>query len=150
MTAIAFRSGQMAADTRTTHNYVKANEVKIIHRDGYLIGVSGESCPSNADLVRWFFNAIDKHQRPEFKDYKFTLLVATPKGRITTIDNSGRFYPIVHQRFWAVGAGSEVCMGAMEMGATAEQAVRAAIKWQKDCGGRVTVRSLKSSKGKHG
>lgn len=143
MTAIAFRAGYMAADTMTAHNYVKVNECKIIKHQGHLIGISGESCPSNADLSRWFFNAIDKHVRPEFKDHKFALLVALPNGRVTTIDHTGRFYPIVHQKFWAVGAGSEVCLGAMERGASAEQAVRAAIKWQRDCGGRVTVRKLK-------
>lgn len=133
----------MAADTRTTHDFIKVNESKIIKRDGHLVGVSGETCPSNADLARWFFAAPVKHFRPEFKDAKFTLLIALPNGRVTTIDNSGRFYPIVHQRFWAIGSGAEACMAAMEVGATAAEAVAAAIKWQRDCGGRVTVRKLK-------
>ena len=143
MTAIAYRAGIMAADTRSVHEYVKVDETKIFRADGHLIGVMGEACPSNAELAKWFLAAPDKSFRPEFKDHKFTLLIVNPKGKSVLLHSSGRFYPIVHQRFWAIGAGAECCMGAMEAGATAEEAVRAAIKWQRDCGGRVTVRKLK-------
>jgi hypothetical protein len=143
VTAIAYRAGTMAADTKTVHEYVKVDETKIFKAGGHLIGVMGEVCPSNADLSRWFLAAPDKHFRPEFKDHRFALLIVNPKGKLSILHHTGRFYPVVHQRFWAIGAGAECCMAAMEAGATAEQAVRAAIKWQKDCGGRVTVRKLK-------
>lgn len=45
--------------------------------------------------------------------------------------------------FWAAGSGDCFARGAMEMGATAEQAVAAAIKWDTGSGGPVTVLSVR-------
>jgi len=48
----------------------------------------------------------------------------------------------VRAPFYALGSGYQVAMGAMEFGATAEEAVRAAIKWDTGSGGDVTVLRL--------
>lgn len=143
MTAIAYRSGVMAGDTLSTFSYISAHETKVIKRDGWLIGVSGESCPSNDDLSDWVFNNIKAKRLPKFDGMEFELLAVRPSGRMYLYYSSGIVYPVPHLKFWAVGSGAEVCMGAMEMGASAEQAVRAAIKWQKACGGRVITKKLK-------
>lgn len=141
MTAVAYRDGVISADTMTTHNYVKAHEPKVIKKEGHLFGVAGEACPSNEDLVSWFLKNKVRESLPEFKNHSFTMMVIYPEGNIKLIDNTGRFYPI-KDKFWAIGSGAEVCFGAMEMGASAQEAVKAAIKWQKDCGGKVITRKL--------
>ena len=41
--------------------------------------------------------------------------------------------------FWADGSGCNYAMGAMQMGATAEQAVAAAMAWDRYTGGRIVT-----------
>lgn len=141
MTAIAYRDGVMAADTQCMLNsHVKQSIPKIIKRQGYLLGGAGD-VPSLDDLMRWYFAAPGKPTRPKFEGFDFTLLVITPRGRIENWDHRGRFEPIRH-KFWAVGSGAECCMAAMDVGASATRAVRAAIKFADHCGGRVTTCKL--------
>ena len=45
-------------------------------------------------------------------------------------------------RFYAIGSGCEFATGAMEMGATAEEAVQVAIKHSTSCGGPINVLRL--------
>jgi hypothetical protein len=142
MTAIAYRSGLLAADTLCGYGTIKAHEPKIIKKDGYLLGIAGNDMPSLEDVVRWFFIDLKAHRRNEFKDADFTALVVTPAGRIQAWHHSGLCQPIT-EKFWAIGSGRAVCMGAMERGATSPQAVAAAIKWADSCGGRVLTRKLK-------
>jgi len=141
MTAIAYKNGRMAADTLCTMSNRKFHAVKIAKHDGHLLGAAGD-LPSIVDLVRWYFLAPGKPTRPKFEGFDFDMMVVTPSGRIHVWDNRGTFEPISH-KFWAVGSGGLACLGAMEHGASADQAVRAAIKWADGCGGRVTVRTLK-------
>lgn len=142
MTAIAYRAGVMAGDTQCGYGSLKAQEIKMVKRDGYLLGICGDDTPALEDVVKWFFAELKAPRRIEFKSASFTALVVTPNGKIQTWHNSGLCQPI-KQKFWAVGSGSLVCMGAMEHGATAQQAVAAAIKWADGCGGRVITRRLK-------
>lgn len=144
MTAIAYRAGIMASDTNIEFGFIKSTETKAIRHNGYLIGVSGSSCPHNDDFIRWFFADLKANRRLEFKGCDFEALVVTPQGKMQLWSHDGLCYPVPPAaKFWAVGSGAETCMGAMEMGATAAQAVAAAIKWAKGCGGRVTTQRLK-------
>lgn len=144
MTAIAYRNGVMAGDTQAGFGHVVASDQKVFKHDGYLVGVSGARCPSNDDISRWLFLDINARRRPEFKGGDFEILVVSPKGKMLLWYSSGLLYPVpASAKFWAIGAGAEVCMGAMEAGASAERAVAAAIKWQRDCGGHVTAKRLR-------
>lgn len=142
MTAIAYRNGVLAGDTLCGYGHVKAFEPKIVKKDGYLLGVAGSDMPSLEDVVKWFFTEVRASRRNEFKNADFTALVVTPAGRIQLWHHSGLCQPI-RNKFWAIGSGGAVCLGAMEQGATSAQAVAAAIKWADACGGRVMTRSLK-------
>lgn len=144
MTAIAYRAGVMACDTRSELGYLKLNENKIIKKDGYLIGVSGEKCPHNSEIIRWFFLDVKAPRRLKLDGSEFTLLVVTPGGKIQIWDQTGIPYPMPpNVKFWSVGSGAEFCMGAMELGASAERAVKAAIKWLPTVGGNVITKRLK-------
>jgi hypothetical protein len=63
-------------------------------------------------------------------------LVVSP-DRVVCFGDSG-CWPI-NSEFYALGSGYQIAMGAMEHGATAPEAVRAAIKWDTISGGDVTV-----------
>jgi hypothetical protein len=140
VTAIAYRDGVMAADTQCTTGHIKWHSPKIAKHKGYLLGAAGNP-PSVTGLIRWYFQALGKPTRPKLEGYEFDLLVVTPKGRIELWDQRGQFEPIRY-RFWAVGCGAECCLAAMDMGASAPRAVRAAIKFADHCGGRVTTCKL--------
>ena len=141
MTAIAYRDGIMASDTMTLYGPAdfKFNMPKVIHKDGYLIGSAGNACPSNDDVVDWFFKA--QYPLPKFEGASFSLLVVTPEKKIELWDSESGTKDPVPGKFFAIGSGASVCMGAMEAGATAEDAVKAAIKWVHGCGGKVVSKS---------
>jgi ATP-dependent protease HslVU (ClpYQ) peptidase subunit len=139
MTVIAYRDGVVAADTMAViDNYVKlSDEIKIAKRNGHLFGMSGDDCPKMEEVVRWFFQ---KNKKP-LRGFKFECMVITPAGIIQQWDQRAR-YETLNLPFYAVGSGKEYAIGAMEVGATAQQAVEAAIKWCPTVGGKVLVRKL--------
>jgi ATP-dependent protease HslVU (ClpYQ) peptidase subunit len=139
MTCVAYRNGIIAADSMSVVEEVKLNnEVKVAKRKGHLFGLSGDAMPPLEEAIDWYF----KKNRGTLKPYKFSLLVVTPEGKVYDIDqNNGQV--AITAPFYAVGSGAIGAMCAMEVGATAEQAVAAAIKWCEGVGGKVVVRKLK-------
>lgn len=138
MTAIAYRDGVIAADTMT----VISTGAKVVDREkvfkykGHLFGVCGDDCPEPEELKEWFDHSTS------LRVFKFVCLMVEPNGSISIFGQDGRLLPI-RQKFFAIGAGAAVCLGAMELGASAAQAVKAAIKWCDQCGGSVVQRRLR-------
>lgn len=139
MTCIAYKDGVIAADSMAVMDeFVKhLDEIKVARRKGHLFGIAGDSMPLFDAAIKWYFT---KERKP-FKGYEFELLVITPQRSIHQYDHKGRRDDI-QGAFYAVGSGREFALGAMECGATAEQAVQAAIKWCPTVGGKVIVRKL--------
>ena len=141
MTCIAYRDGIIAADSMAViDNYVKlSDDIKVAKRKGHLFGMSGNDCPKMEEFTKWFFSE-NKEKHP-MKTFKFEIIVITPAGIIQQWDQRGR-YETLNLPFYSVGSGKEYAIGAMEVGATAEQAVLAAIKWCPTVGGKVITRKL--------
>ena len=59
-----------------------------------------------------------------------------------TIYEDGGWQPVGDAEFYAFGSGDAFAMGAMAMGATAEQAVEVATRFDVYSGGPITVLSL--------
>lgn len=145
MTAIAYRDGIMAADTMSVvDEHVKLlDEQKIGKHKSHLFAISGENCPTLKDFKTWFFPDLGQPRRkPYGGNFKFEAMVVTPEGEIQQWDQRGT-YEVMKLPFYAIGSGKEVCLGALELGATARQAVAAAIRWCPTVGGRVTSKRLK-------
>lgn len=136
MTAIAYRAGVLAADSEVHWNdYVKAYENdKVVKDHGDLMGIAGDVCPSHEEFSQWRFSKRPRKNR--WEGFKFEALVVTADGKVFIYDQLGSKQAL-KEEFFAIGSGAEVCLGAMEMGATAEQAVAAAIKWCPGVGGEV-------------
>jgi hypothetical protein len=138
----------MAADTMCVFGYTKLNQPKIAKKNGYLFGAAGENCPNLSALADWFLTNLaylPKKRLPHYgKDTaaNFTMMVVTPKGKILMIDHDGNLDEI-NYRYWAIGSGDHVALGAMGMGGTAVQAVKLAIVHADGVGGRVTTKTLK-------
>lgn len=142
MTAIAYRNGVMAADTACNIAGILIHVPKVMKVRGHLIGVCGNNTPPDEYLLKWFFATAAGENKTPIPTFEFDAMVVTPKAKIQVWDQRGVYEPI-SAPFFAVGSGSDFCMGAMEMGATAVQAVRAAIKWGPAIRGQVISRRLK-------
>lgn len=138
MTCVAYRDRIIAADSQAIVEDVKmVDDVKVARRKGHLFGICGMALPPLDAAIKWYFSK----KREAFKPYKFTMIVVTPEGKVIDIDHKNAVIE-VDLPFYAVGSGTAYALGAMEMGATAEQAVAAAIKWCPTVGGKVVVRKL--------
>jgi len=139
MTTIAYRDGVLAADTLTTNNggAVGYGGWKIGGKNGVLWSTAGDSA-----WGKIFRDWMSTGQRGDIDkpDEVTAGLVYTPCGLILVYHSSGievrRGLP-----FWADGSGQDYALGAMQVGASPEQAVRAAMVWDLHTGGDVvTVR----------
>lgn len=141
-TCIAYREGVLAADTMVVmDDFIKLdNDIKIAKYKGHLFGISGNHCPTLEDFKKWWFVPTGTRQ-PYKKPFSFRAIVILPSGTIEEWDHLGNGDK-VDAPFWAIGSGREFALGALEFGATAEEAVKAAIKWCPTVGGKVVVRKL--------
>lgn len=139
MTAIAYRAGIMAADTQAEiDDVIKLDqEIKVAKRKGHLFGIAGDDLPKLSEVIKGYFS---KDKKP-MKGFKFDCMVITPSGEIQVWDERMKGEPYKLE-FYALGNAAPAAMVAMEVGATAEQAVKACIKYIPHVGGKVVVRKL--------
>ena len=144
MTVVAFKEGVMACDSQvSTANGMWTTINKIRKVDGWLVGGAGD-----VDLLSWFLRSFD----PEAVTKRLAIstdtrgdglagLVVSPKGTIYYVEERG-IYVKFPAKFLAIGVGETAAMVAMECGASAEEAVRLTIKYDKGCGGKVHTLKL--------
>lgn len=146
MTTIAWDGVSLAADKMSNSQGTISTVTKIWRISNHLIGGSG-NFSSIMSLRNWFSNGCIKDEWPECqkdKDRCSTLLVITPDGKIQLYDHDP--YPCeIEDVFHAIGGGRDFAMGAMEMGASAHQAVMAASRWDTGTGNGVDVLSLRNA-----
>lgn len=139
MTTIAFRDGVLAADTATLNGYtLLTNAVdKIVRHHGCLCGGAGRAVYLG-EFQRWFL-AGEFGSRPE-ADEDDAAIIVRPSGLIHRFEKGG--WIELHPKYYSLGSGRDHAYGAFYMGATAEQAVCAAIAHEPGTGGNVTVLGL--------
>lgn len=157
MTTIAYRDGIMASDSKVTGNEVFVGQAKKITKitveedlpwidrvifrkepkqKTYLVGMCGElaGCLHFMDVL--FFGA------QQSSEISGALLVVDEDGEIMIYEN-GRTNGIrIEGEYAAEGSGFEVALGAMFHGATAVEAVQAAIHHDNTSGGDIQVLSF--------
>jgi|DEB19_MinimDraft_2_1074335.scaffolds.fasta_scaffold70073_1 ATP-dependent HslUV protease subunit HslV len=137
MTTIAYRDGIIAADTLTTSSggILSRASVKIGGRGGVLWCTSGDSAWGKA-FRDWISTGMKGEvERPEEGSGATIFL---PNGDIVVYHING--YELrLGLPFWAEGSGADFAIGAMQVGATAEQAVAAAMAWDHRTGGEIKV-----------
>lgn len=136
MTVIAFRSGVLAADTLAL-NGAKTRQSKLRRlKDGRLVGFAGVFVDA-IEYVKYLDG--ERDDMPEWMDNGgCSALIVTREGVVEHYED-GKGPIIIQEEFAAIGSGAQFAYGAMHMGATAEQAVEAAIKWASGCGGEVEM-----------
>lgn len=139
MTVIAVKDGIMAADTGLWKGAaIYGHQRKIIRlTDGRLFAASGES-GAVQECLRWLNGEADR-PTPETQD-DFGALILAPDG-VWRIDYKYRLFRD-HANFPCCGAHSEMLIGAMAAGASAEEAVCIAIRYGDSAAGDVQVERL--------
>lgn len=124
MTTIAYRAGVIASDSGVWVEGVLVYKTKKLHRlkNGCVVGFAG-AVDDAMTLIRW----LDGSEEEKIKFDDVTLLVVAPSGRILKYDAPK---PIVIKRpkYIAIGTGYQIALGALHQGATAYEAVQAAIE----------------------
>ena len=119
MTTIVYRDGTLAADTRMIQGTaIIGNISKIVRR--------------HAAAQRWFLDG--EEGDPPVED-ETKALVIDPRGKVEMFEADGTIE--WRAPYLAIGSGKEFALGAMFMGATAQEAVRAAMQFDPYSGGRV-------------
>lgn len=134
MTTIAFRDGILAADTLVTIGTVRGGKSIKIGRtaDGFRWGVTG-SMQAIQSYRKW----AEARQGDPPKFEHTTFILVDPDGNVT--DWYGEGWCEVDALFSAWGSGDELATGAMAAGASAEQAIEIAIRFNTESGGEITV-----------
>lgn len=141
MTTIAYRDGILASDSDTfTHEgYIRmpGKSKKIIRlSDGSLIAGSGIK-RQISDFALWC--ETKEGTKPSIDDA--TILKVT-KTSITIFDGKTDERDVTDCNFYAIGSGAMAALAAMYMGATAEQAIEVASKFDPWTGGEIVTEAV--------
>lgn len=141
MTTIAYRSGTMAADSGAKFNDTFYNGARKLTRgkDGTLYGVSGNAAQC-CDFLRWIDEGetgeLPKPDKDTDSTSSFIVLAVSPGGPVRLITAYGtEMYR--DGGYQAIGYDCAIAYGALYAGATAEQAIAAAVEHGTGTSGKV-------------
>ena len=151
MTTIAYRDGVLAGDTLISRgDEGMTGFLKIGKIHGHLVGLSGSAFDYDP-VWAWLTNIFEENSNASPRDFwkrddapegDSSVILVDPSRVIWSIRTSdGRAVRVPHL-FDAIGSGCDYAMGAMQVGATAREAVRAAARFDLRSGGAVSWVSL--------
>ena len=137
MTTIAWKDGILAADKRSTDGNVAHTCTKMYRKKGYVIAFSGY-VQEGLKFIEWWDK---KKGKPPNKDTD-VLVMCIETGACVHWEAKSKIGIPVEDECTAIGTGAAIAIGAMEAGATAEQAIQIASKRDPNSGNGVqTIRS---------
>ena len=145
MTTIVYRGGVLAADSRAySGDRVPIGSKRKIHRldDGTLLGVSTTSVGGDALVRRWVEAGCPTATGDTLKPENFSALMIRPNGEVFFANNNLDWSGPLSGDMFAIGSGDQFALGAMQVGATAAEAVAAAIRLDPWSDGEITVLNL--------
>jgi ATP-dependent protease HslVU (ClpYQ) peptidase subunit len=140
MTVIAWDGKTLAADKRSTVDYLQRTVTKIERATcGSLLGACGDAAMCRS-LRQWWTDGASAEKWPDKED-KATLMVVTPTGCVLMYD--GGPVPIEYSDpFAAIGHGRDYAIAAMHLGKNAVEAVELASLYDTSCGNGVDTLTL--------
>lgn len=127
----------MACDSLVTGGFTTASR-KIRKKNGVIVGYAGDWIAG--EYFADFYLSKREAQPDRDNDDDLELLVLKSTG-IYLVDYRFREVKICG-KYYAIGSGSQGAMVAMNMGATAPEAIREALKVDDDTGGKIRSLSL--------
>lgn len=141
MSVIVWDGVTLASDSDMNDGQVKVPFEKIWREGQRLCGVVGPVSDC-LKLRAWVKEGSIPDKYPTISPDAY-LVIVYPNGELTRFTASGIPIATFHKRL-ALGTGRDFAYGAMFMGASAEDAVRAAIKYSASCSGEVRTLKLRS------
>jgi len=138
MTTIAWRDGVIASDRQSINGKIPVRCTKLFRTKEYAIGVAG-SLSYGIAFVNWFQG--DRSDECPLDEITAALVMNLETGACEQWEAPGVGIP-VEDDFEAIGSGAAVAIGAMEMGATAKEAIRIASK--RDTGTGMGIQVIKA------
>jgi hypothetical protein len=151
MTTIACTLNCMVADQFVTYSPSYMGGTKIWTARGSVWGAAGDA----GMCLRFRDWTLGKAKRPKTEDpeekdtARIEALELSPKGLFLYVGDSPR--DVIQEPFYAIGSGAGYAVGALSMGATLEQALDVAAKW--DSATRLpltTIRLVEAARRKRG
>lgn len=138
MTIVVYRDGVIASDSASWSEDTCCGSIKKCGRSekGLLWGVTGQALVVQ-DVAKW---ADDPMSEPPTYDDQNEVIVVWPDGTVKHLEK-GRWTDLLAP-YHVAGSGMDIAMGALMMGATAVQAVAAAIEHNAYCAGEIQSYSL--------
>ncbi len=132
---MAYKDGVMCSDSQVQVGTLRTGTMKKVFKtkDGWLVGGAGD-----CNEIQRFFKWMEGDRNPDeaLKFENMSGIVVSPKGEVFWADSNLDLYS-TDVEFAAVGSGEKLAIGAMAMGASAEEAVRVCIKYDTGCGGKI-------------
>lgn len=140
MTTVAYRDGILAADTQITYGAtLLQGSYQKIHKlsNGALYGFCGSL--EAGEFMRRHLIQVGKGKGHlediDLRDENYEAIIVQPDGKTYFFEK--RIWSRLKLPYVAMGTGKEHAFGAMFVGASAKQAVKAAIKLDPNTGGKV-------------
>lgn len=151
MTTIAYRDGILAADSLVSGEMVRwGSTTKLAKAPCGWIGAACGDAGAASEFMWWVESqSIEPFMPPFFSAPEFKSpvdvdgLLIDGSGKIWCWAGRPRFFHL-DADFTAIGSGSKIAMGAMAMGATAEQSVAVAAQFDVYTGGKIETLSIRS------
>jgi hypothetical protein len=137
MTTIAAKDGIIACDSKITGGFANP-ATKIRKGKGCLVGYAGDWIAGEA-MAEYYIS--EGGLEPPVDDNDDIELLVIKKSGIYLVDRKFRKVKILGKHY-SIGSGSMAAMVAMNMGATAVEAIKEAAKVDDYTGGRVISLSL--------
>lgn len=139
MTTVAWRDGVLAADTLITENDRRCGFTRKIGRIGSVMWAATGCLIHQVAFNDWMRGGMSGPVPPmKTPEGASSTVILIAGDRLLTFDEHGADHMPLPDRY-AVGSGAALALGAMAAGATAEQAVAAAIEHDIYSGGPITV-----------
>lgn len=140
MTTIAVRGLTVAADTLFTCNNIRDHFGQKAWRIGDVIAAASGPAARIHAFRQWVAGGLEGPSPYQGTTDGGNGLIVARDQPLMLFGSSG--VTPIHAEFYAAGSGEDFAIGAMEMGASAELAVRIAMKRDTGTGGDITVLSL--------
>lgn len=138
MTVVVWKDGVIAADSMVSLHGIpgtgtKAGSIWKIRKRGNILAGAAGSIAQVQSFLNWF--ALHPEQDPPIIEKEANVddssivchgIILMPCGHVLSYD--GREYSVAYQPQGAIGSGMEYALGALAMGASAEEAVEATIR----------------------
>lgn len=138
LTSIAYRNGVLASDSLVTSNGMREGQAQKIHQVGPLL-IAGAGASALCDQFVTWVRAGMKGDSPWQGHDCGNSMIVMPDDTILIYGEHGPWKS--ETDFYALGSGEQIALGAMAFGASAEQAIECAIRFDVFSGG--PIRTLK-------